>query len=286
MGEDFIIEASNITKRYGKITALDGVSFVVKQGIFGVFGPNGAGKTTLMRLILGILKPDSGKITVKETNVSYIPEALSLYRHEKVANLVKYLLALKKVPRRQWSDQIEKWSSLLGVEKFFNRRVSQLSKGEKKKITFLTALLGEPKLIVMDEPFVGLDVEAAEGLRKMVVEMKKQGATIIFSTHILEHAEELCEEVIIIKKGKIIERGNILGLKNKYSPKGWIIRYEGDLGDVVIKNVIKKEKEIICSEETDLGKVISLLQSRVEILEVKRMLLSFKEIYLKLVKEM
>lgn len=283
-----MIECNKISKQFGKITALKEVSFKVEMGvIFGLFGPNGAGKTTAIRIISGILKPDSGRVHIRSEHISYIPEELSLYREEKVINILKYVLSLKNIPHKERNNEIEKWGSLLGIEEFFKRRIGTLSKGQKKKIMFVMSLLGDPDIIIMDEPFVGLDVEASEGLKKIVYDMKKKGKTIIFSTHILELAEELCEEVIILKNGEIIERGKMEELRNKYSKGNWVIRYSGKIDKTVflgneveiLDNIIKLPSDI------SLNYLIEKLEGMVEIREIKKEYPNFKEIYLRILGE-
>ncbi|MEO0294299.1 MAG: ABC transporter ATP-binding protein [candidate division WOR-3 bacterium] len=288
MGKEIVIEFENISKKFGNITALKEVSFKVEKGIiFGIFGPNGAGKTTTIRIIAGILKPDSGRVYIRSANLSYIPEELSLYKEEKVLNILKYILSLKKVPQKRWKEEIEIWSSLLKIEEFLKRRTNELSKGQKRKVMFAMSLLGNPEIIIMDEPFIGLDVEASEGLKKIAYDMKEKGKTIIFSTHILELAEELCEEVIILKNGEIIERGGMEELRNKYTRGNWVIRYSGKIDKTVfpgneveiLDNIIKLPSDI------SLNYLIEKLEGMVEIMEIKKEYPNFKEIYLRILGE-
>lgn len=288
MGKEIIIEFKKINKKFGKIIALRDVSFKVeKESIFGIFGPNGAGKTTTLRIIAGILKPDSGRVYVGSSNLSYIPEEISLYKEEKVLNILKYILSLKNIPKKRWKEEIERWGSLLGIEELFKRRINELSKGQKKKVTFAISLLGDPDIIIMDEPFVGLDVEASEGLKRITYNMKEKGKTIIFSTHILEVAEELCEEVIILKKGEIIERGKMDDLRNKYSKEKWVVKYYGkiersDLPDMEIEFLDNKMK---FPTDIPLNSLIEKLEKKVEIREIKKECPNFKEIYLRILGE-
>lgn len=283
-----MIEFDKVSKQFGKITALKEISFKVEKGvIFGLFGPNGAGKTTAIRIIAGILKPDSGRVYVRSTNLSYIPEDLSLWKEEKVINILKYVLSLKNIPHKEWNNEIEKWGSLLGIEEFFKRRIGTLSKGQKKKVIFAMSLLGDSDIIIMDEPFVGLDVEASEVLKKIAYDMKKKGKTIVFSTHILELAEEMCEEVIILKNGKIIENGKMEELRNKYSKGNWVIHYSGEIdktdlpeaGVEILYNTIRLPSDI------SLNYLISKIEKKVEIREIKKEQPNFKEIYLRILGE-
>jgi len=288
MKKETVINIDNIFKKFKDIIALNGVSFEVEKGtIFGIFGPNGAGKTTIIRIISGILKPDSGRVYVKCKNLSYIPEELSLYKEEKVINILNYILSLKGFPKKKRKEEIEKWSSLLGIEEFFERKIYQLSKGQKKKVMFTISLLGDPDVIIMDEPFVGMDVEASEALKGITYRMKISGKTIIFSTHILELAEEMCEEVIIIKKGKIIEGGKIDQLKNKYSQRKWIVRYSGKIDKEMFQDneieVFDNFLRFPC--DISLSYIIKNLEGRVDVKEIKMEHSSFKEIYLRILGE-
>lgn len=283
-----IIQFEEVVKKFGKVQALKGISFEVDKGtIFGIFGPNGAGKTTTIRIISGILRHDSGKVYVGSKKLSYIPEELSLYKEEKVINILRYILSLKQIQKKEWNREIEKWSSLLNIEEFFNRKIRELSKGQKKKVMFVISLLGNPEIIIMDEPFVGLDVEASEGLRKIVCDMKTKGKTIFFSTHILELAEEICEEVVILKDGNIIEYGKMEDLKRKYSIGRWEIRFKGKINEGIFQGMDLRisEDALEISEKIPLGDIIEKIGNTVEITELKRKSPSFKEVYLKILGE-
>ncbi len=284
----WMIQFEEVVKKYGRIIALKGISFRVGEGvIFGIFGPNGAGKTTTIRIISGILRHDSGKVYVRSKNISYLPEELSLYKEEKVISILKYILSLKRIPQKEWAKELEKWCPLLGIEEFFSRKVRELSKGQKKKVIFAISLLGNPEIIIMDEPFVGLDVEAGEGLRKIVHNMKKEGKTIFFSTHILELAEDICEEVVILKNGSIIEHGRMEDLKKKYSNGCWQIRHKGRINQEIFQGINLRISEDVLEipEKIPLQEIIEKLGNKAEIIELKKKYPNFKEIYLKILGE-
>ena len=283
-----IIRFRNVVKNYGKVQALKGISFSVYAGrIFGIFGPNGAGKTTAIKIILGILKNDSGEVDVRKGNLSYLPEELSLDQSEKVQTIINYIGRLKKLSKKEREKEVDKWEDILGVKPFLDRKIYELSKGQKKRVMFLLTLLGNPDIIALDEPFTGLDAEAAERLKRLVLSLKAENKTILFSTHILEIAENLCEDVVILKEGKIKELGDVEELKEKYAEKGWIIKLKEDTGDknIIFGNASSEERDRVdIPEESSLCEFIESVGME-SILEIKRKAPDFKELYFKAVGE-
>ncbi len=283
-----IIRFRNVVKNYGKVQALKGISFSVYAGrIFGVFGPNGAGKTTAIKIILGILKNDSGEVEVRKGNLSYLPEELSLDQSEKVQTIINYIGRLKKLSKKEREKEVDKWEDILGVKPFLTRKIYELSKGQKKRVMFLLTLLGNPDIIALDEPFTGLDAEAAERLKRLVLSLKAENKTILFSTHILEIAENLCEDVVILKEGKIKELGDVEELKERYAEKGWIIKLKEDTGDknIIFGNASSEERDRVdIPEESSLCEFIESVGME-SILEIKRKTPDFKELYFKAVGE-
>ncbi len=283
-----IIRFENVVKNYGKVKALTGISFSVTEGrIFGIFGPNGAGKTTAIKIILGILKHDSGNVVIGTDNLSYLPEELSLDQSERVKTMINYIAKLKGIKSKIRDKELDKWEKILKIKEFYKRKIYELSKGQKKRVMFLLALLGNPDIIALDEPFTGLDAEAAESLKNLVTGLKSEGKTIIFSTHILEIAENICEDVLILKNGEVKEYGEVESLKEKYSQKGWIVKLkEGSIKENSVKDMIftKDGKSVEFSDNTPLDEIIKKI-SPANIVEIKRKYPNFKELYFKSVGE-
>lgn len=216
------LEVQHIRKTFGTFTAVDDVSFTVAPGsVFGFLGTNGAGKTTTMRVILDILRPDSGTVTwngTPNTRVprrlwGYLPEERGLYPKMTVEDQLLYLGRLYDAPERDVRRAINEWLERFGITENRRKRVEQLSKGNQQKVQFLAAVLHDPDILIFDEPFSGLDPVNAEQLKEAFLEMRRRGKTLIFSTHQLEQAEELCERIAIINRGKLVVHGDVREVK-------------------------------------------------------------------------
>ena len=279
-----IIRFEDVIKNYGNIKALNKISFSVKAGkIFGIFGPNGAGKTTTIKIMLGIIKPDSGNIKIKTDNFSYLPEELSLDKNDKVITIINYIARLKGIKNKNIKFEVNKWENILKIKALLYRKIRELSKGQKKKVMFLLALIGDPDVIILDEPFSGLDAESSESLKNLVSELKDEGKTILFSTHILEIAENLCEDVLILKEGNVMEYGEINILKEKYSKKGWIIKLKNKINTKHFHNLsfmVKDRYTLEVQDNVSLNKITNLINEK-EIIYIKRIYPDFKELYFK-----
>jgi ABC-2 type transport system ATP-binding protein len=212
----------SISKRFGTVLALDGVSFRVDPGrIFGLLGANGAGKTTCMRIVLDILRPDSGAITWQgQPNTSlprdtwgYLPEERGLYTRMKVMDVLRFFAALYGVREVDATRQVEDWLERFRIPDYRDRRVEELSKGNQQKIQFIAAILHDPDVLIMDEPFSGLDPVNVQLLKEAFLEMRDRGKTLIFSTHQMETVEELCEAIAIIDRGRVVVQGSVRDVK-------------------------------------------------------------------------
>lgn len=225
-----MIEIKNVSKSYnGKIKALDNVSFKVSNGkIFAFIGHNGAGKTTLIKMIMGIIDFDEGDIlidgkSIKENPIeckkvmAYLPDNPDLYENMKAIDYINFVCDMYDVSGEVREKNILKYSSLLEMDKNLNDEISSFSHGMKQKIALISALCHEPKILVMDEPFVGLDPKAVFDMKKIMKDMANDGKIVFYSTHILEVAEKLCDEVAIIKKGKLIKCGTMKEIKGDES---------------------------------------------------------------------
>ncbi|MCL5267078.1 MAG: ATP-binding cassette domain-containing protein [Bacteroidetes bacterium] len=232
-----MLQIAALRKSYGSTRALDGVSFEVKPGeIFGLLGPNGAGKTTTIRISLGIIEPDSGTVLFngKELNagmkdsLAYLPEERGLYRKSRVIDVLIYFGGLRSVPPIEAKKRAMHWLEKFELSGVANHKVDELSKGMQQKVQFISCLLHEPDLLILDEPFSGLDPVNQIVMKDMIREMKTKGKTIIFSTHQMEQAEKLCDEICLIDKGKVVLYGELGTIKRKYGDDTIHMEFEGD----------------------------------------------------------
>jgi ABC-2 type transport system ATP-binding protein len=216
------LDINNVSKAYGNFQAVDGVSFSVTPGrIFGFLGTNGAGKTTTMRMILDIIRPDTGSITwngrsnvdVSRNEFGYLPEERGLYPKMQVEEQLLFLAQLYGADKATAKASLDEWLERLAITENRHKLVEQLSKGNQQKIQFLAAILHDPEILILDEPFSGLDPVNADQMKQAFLEMRDRGKTIIFSTHQLEDAEELCHEVVIINRGKVLISGEVMDVR-------------------------------------------------------------------------
>jgi ABC-2 type transport system ATP-binding protein len=221
-----LLELQNIKKYFATQKAVDDISMTIQQGgIFGLLGPNGAGKTTLLRMITGIFFPDSGNIMFDgkkfnalddAMNIGYMPEERGLYKKMKIGEQALYLARLKGMTRADAMDSIKKWFIKFEMESWWNKKVEDLSKGMSQKLQFVTTILHDPKLVILDEPFSGLDPVNANLIKDEIFNMSKNGSTIIFSTHRMEQVEEICDHIVLVNKGKKILDGTVQNVKQQF----------------------------------------------------------------------
>lgn len=229
-----ILELQELRKHYATQKAVDDISLSIEQGsIFGLLGPNGAGKTTLLRMITGIFYPDSGRILFdgKEFNpindvlkIGYMPEERGLYKKMKIGDQVLYLAQLKGLSRQDATQKIKYWFKKLEMESWWNKKVEDLSKGMSQKLQFVTTILHEPKLIILDEPFSGLDPLNANLIKDEIYGLAQRGSTIIFSTHRMEQVEEICDHIILMNLGKKILDGTVGDVKQQFKENKFSIK--------------------------------------------------------------
>ena len=231
-----IITCSGITKRFGKFTALDSVSLDIPEGkIFGLLGPNGAGKTTLIRIINQISLPDSGELLfdgrpAREEDVErigYLPEERGLYKKMKVGEQAIYLARLKGMSTAEATAQLKEWFVKFNIQGWWDKKVEELSKGMAQKIQFITTVMHKPQLLILDEPFSGFDPVNVNLIRKEILALKDAGTTIILSTHNMESVEELCDNIALINKSKLIVTGGVDEIRRKYGNNHVEVIYRG-----------------------------------------------------------
>ena len=238
------LKLQNVSKAFIGKQAVQNISFEVnKPGVFGLLGTNGAGKTTTIRMLLGIIKKDTGEITWngksverKHVNFGYLPEERGVYPKTKIYDQLMYFAELKGMKKQEAGEAIQKWAKILKVEEYIPMPAEKLSKGNQQKIQFMTSILHNPELIVLDEPFSGLDPVNSEILKNVIIDLVKQGKYIIMSSHQMASIEEFCSDILILNKGKTVLQGNLKEIKETYPAN----RLEMST-DVAIDNYINNE---------------------------------------------
>lgn len=246
------LKVENVSKHFGEKLAVDNISFDInKPGVFGLLGTNGAGKSTTIRMMLGILKKDSGEITWngkkverKNVNFGYLPEERGIYPKSKIYEQLLYFAELKGMKKENASKEIDYWMDKLKVSEYKNMTAEKLSKGNQQKVQFITAILNDPELIVLDEPFSGLDPVNTELLKEVILELVEKGKYIVMSSHQMTSIEEFCSDVVIINKGKTVLKGNLKKIKDTYKANRLIINTKQDITAEVKELNLNIEKNI------------------------------------------
>ncbi|HRO09738.1 MAG TPA: ABC transporter ATP-binding protein [Saprospiraceae bacterium] len=240
----------NVVKSYSNHTAVNNVSFDVKPGsIFGLLGPNGAGKTSLIRIITRITAADSGMVLINgeplnalhPNQIGYMPEERGLYKKMKVGEQLLYLAQLKGLSSKEAKAKLVHWMKKFEIQDWWNKQISDLSKGMGQKVQFIATVVHDPTLIILDEPFTGLDPVNTNLIKDEIYNLKEKGATILFSTHRMEQVEQICEDIVLINQGQVILQGNVSQIKNNYKDFKFSIHYSGDLPTNINLEGIEKE---------------------------------------------
>jgi ABC-2 type transport system ATP-binding protein len=238
---DSAIELLGVSKAFGRFKAVDNLSIQVPRGaMFGLLGPNGAGKTTTLRMIMNITAPDVGEIRilghpmdrVTQNRIGYLPEERGLYRKMKVIDHLYFLAAIKEVSRDVARQRIEGWLEKMELKPWLNKKVDELSKGMQQKIQFIATIVHDPEILILDEPFSGLDPLNVALMREYFLDFRAKGKTIIFCTHVLEQAEKLCDEICLMARSRKILEGSMKELKRRYSQDLLRISIDASLSDV------------------------------------------------------
>nr|WP_211171208.1 ABC transporter ATP-binding protein [Bacillus sp. DNRA2] len=237
--ENFVdLLLKNVIKRFGEFTAVDNLSLKIPGGeMFGFLGANGAGKTTTFRMILGLLDPNGGEIIwggqpitySTSSMIGYLPEERGLYPKLKVREQLVYLARLKGMDKHEAGKELTSWLERFKIPDYAEKKVEELSKGNQQKIQFIAAVLHKPKLLILDEPFSGLDPVNVELLKSAVLKLRDEGTTIVFSSHRMEHVEEMCEHLCILQRGKPVVSGNLTEIKRAFGKKNIIIHTDATL---------------------------------------------------------
>lgn len=232
-----MIEVRNLYKTFTTVVAVNDVSFKVEAGrVFGLLGPNGAGKTTTIRMILNIIQPDAGSVLYDghpfsmeiQNTIGYLPEERGLYRKNKLIHTIQYFAALKGMSPRTAKDTAMYWLERFQLIPYVNNKVEELSKGNQQKVQFIISVLHSPKYIILDEPFSGLDPVNQILLKDIIGELRREGKVLIFSTHQMEQAEKMCDDVCIINKGRVVMYGKLSEEKKKFGSNSIVIEFDGD----------------------------------------------------------
>ena len=254
-----LLQVQHLKKYFANQKAVDDISFSVEEGsIFGLLGPNGAGKTTLIRMITGIFYPDAGQITFQGKpfdpihdvrHIGYMPEERGLYKKMKIGEHALYLAQLKGLSRSDAMRQVKIWFERLEMESWWNKKVEDLSKGMSQKLQFVSTVLHEPRLIILDEPFSGLDPVNSNLIKDEIHRLAKNGSTIIFSTHRMEQVEEICQQIILVNRGQKILDGTVNSIKQQYKQSQYRIGIpalnEAQLAEAPFELIQSKENEQI-----------------------------------------
>lgn len=297
-----LLELKNLKKYFATQKAVDDISLTIEKGqIFGLLGPNGAGKTTLIRMITGIFYPDQGEIIFDGRKfdplndiayIGYMPEERGLYKKMKIGEQALYLAQLKGLSKYDATKKIREWFTRLDMDSWWNKKVEDLSKGMSQKLQFVTTILHEPKLIILDEPFSGLDPVNANLIKDEIYNLAKRGSTIIFSTHRMEQVEEICDHIALVNKGRKILDGTVKQIKHQYKENLFRVTFSEpllaehlavDLFEVVKKN---GQELIIKLQYASNNDVLQYFINRgLKIESFNEILPSLNEIFIRLVED-
>lgn len=295
-----ILQLEKVVKNYEKKVALDQVSFSMDKGsIFGLLGPNGAGKTTLIRIITTIIGADEGRIYIKgaplnsehPAHIGYMPEERGLYKKMKVGEHLMYLAQLKGMPKLEAKDALIKWFKKFEIQDWWHKRVEELSKGMQQKIQFIATVVHRPKLLILDEPFSGLDPINSNLIKSEIYQLHQQGTSIIFSTHRMEQVEAICEHFVLINQGKNILEGNVKAVKDTFKENIFEIVFEGMLPSAFLErvNIIEQQATQIRLKLDNNNESNSMLRylmdNSVKIVAFREILPTLNEIFIKQVNQ-
>jgi ABC-2 type transport system ATP-binding protein len=293
-----MLKLENITKTYEKHIAVNDVSFEIPEGkIFGMLGPNGAGKTSIIRIITTITRADSGQVWLDGKPLSehlagqigYMPEERGLYKKMKVGEQLLYLAQLKGMKYAEARQEIMDWMIKFEIQDWWNKKIDELSKGMQQKVQFISTVLHRPKLLILDEPFTGLDPLNATLIQDEIFNLHRNGTTIIFSTHRMEQVEEICDSIVLINKGQNVLEGNVKNIKQQFKENLFEFSYSGTLPSELdnlcelqknqTNHAIVKLNENVRSNDL----LLMLLNNQVEILSFQEKLPSLNEIFIRTV---
>ncbi len=289
-----ILEIKDVVKRYEDHVAVNHISFNVPKGkIFGLLGPNGAGKTSLIRIITTIVRPDEGQVlfngeVLNDTHpeqIGYMAEERGLYKKMEVGEILMYLAQLKGLSKQNAISEIDMWLEKFGIEDWWTKRIEELSKGMQQKIQFITTVVHKPPLLILDEPFSGLDPLNTNLIKDEIKRLCAEGTSIIFSTHRMEQVEEIAEEIVLINQGQKILEGNVVDIKQNYKKHHYQLDFDGDLPSSFEQfNIIQKEPNKIIiklDENQNSSKILhEAVSSNMNVVAFNEILPTLNEIFI------
>lgn len=295
-----VLKVENVVKTFGDLKAVDGASFEAEPGrIFGLLGPNGAGKTTLIRMITGIHFPNSGTIEVfgkapspdTQNRIGYLPEERGLYKKMKIIDQIAYFAQLKGLSKSDAIAKADYWLGRMDASKWKTMKIQELSKGMQQKIQFITTILHSPELLILDEPFSGFDPVNAELIKNIVLELKEKGTAIILSTHVMEQAEQLCDDICLINKGKILIEGGMRIIKESYAKDTAIVEFDGspefldEFDDIRIVNKAANRAEFRLTSDFSANEILKTIMKTANVTKFELSEPSLREIFIDAVSE-
>jgi len=293
-----VLSLENVIKSYETVRAVDGLSFEARPGeIFGLIGPNGAGKSTTIRMIMNVIAPDSGSIRFDgepfsealKDRIGYLPEERGLYRKVKVEDMLLYLAALKGMGREAARASAKVWLERFDLAEWKGRKIEELSKGMAQKLQFIGSVIHDPDLVLFDEPFSGLDPISQDLLLEAVLELRKRGKTVLFSTHVMEHAEKLCDRILLIRKGKELVSGSLAEVKAGHGHDAIQVEFDGDASFIVGLPFVAAARtyprwlEVELREGADADELYNALVGRLHVRRFEVMSPSLHSVFVRLV---
>jgi ABC-2 type transport system ATP-binding protein len=288
------VEVNHIVKSFADKVAVDDLSFSVTQGeIFGLIGPNGAGKTTTIRMMMDIIKPDSGEVTIfgeklsetTKNKLGYLPEERGLYKKLRVLDSIIYLASLKGMDRHSATKKADELLSQTGMLSTKRQKIEEMSKGMGQVIQFIVTVIHDPQLVILDEPFAGLDPVNTELLKGMFADLRNQGKAVILSTHQMNQVEELCDRILMVNNGRAVLYGDLSEIKSRYKANSVLLDFKGELGEVpgvTEKRTHRGYVELVLDGKTTPQQVLAHLVSRGVVINRFEMATpSLNEIFLK-----
>ena len=290
-----ILQLDKVLKTYGNYTAVNQISFDMPTGsIFGLLGPNGAGKTSLIRIITTITRADSGTILFDgaplDSNhpnfIGYMPEERGLYKKMKVGEDLLYVARLKGLSKAEANRELKHWFDKFEIGDWWNKKVEELSKGMQQKIQFIATVLHKPKLLILDEPFSGLDPINSNLIKDEIYQLQQQGTSILFSTHRMEQVEEICQQIVLVNKGSVILNGGVKDIKNRYKKHLFKVDFDGQLpGDLHSRAMVVEQQPgsvtVQLPEGHSANELLSLfIQHSVQIIAFQEILPTLNEIFI------
>jgi ABC-2 type transport system ATP-binding protein len=268
------VEVNHVVKSFADKVAVDDLSFSVAQGeIFGLIGPNGAGKTTTIKMMMDIIKPDSGEVTIlgekltetTKNKLGYMPEERGLYRKQRVLDTIVYLASLKGMDTRAAAEKANQLLNVTGMLPHARKKIDELSKGMGQIIQFIVTIIHDPQLVILDEPFAGLDPVNTESIKNRLIDLRNEGKAVILSTHQMNQIEELCDRILMVNNGRAVLYGGLTEIKSRYKNNAVLLDFEGELGEVpgvTEKRTHKGYVELLLDAKTTPQQLLERLAGR------------------------